>query len=269
MTEDTALDLVPLAALGALDGEEQTRFEAGRSDPRVQRELLVFERLVGQIGLASDPVPPSPAVRARVMAAAATPPLESRPPVNPSGRPAVAFWLALAAAVVLAMGALTWRTERNTARREAARARAEVETLAAKNRDLQGRLDLTQQRLEVAESFRRLLAQPSTRVALLAGLPAAPLAWGRVVWSADRREAVLLTAGLPPAPAGKAYEAWVIASGPPVAAGVFRTDNIGAAVHALTRLDDVAHAKTFAVTLEPESGTSAPTGPMVLAGPAL
>ena len=270
MTEDTALDLVPLAALGALDGEEQTLFEAEKHDPRVQRELLVFERLVGQIGLASDPVPPSGAVRARVMAAASTaaPLVESRPP-SPSGRSTVALWLALAAAVVLALGALTWRTERDAARREAARARAEVETLAATNRDLQSRLDLTEQRLEVAESFRRLVAQPSTRVALLAGLPAAPLAWGRVVWSADRREAVLLTAGLPPAPAGKAYEAWVIASGPPVAAGVFRTDNIGAAVHALTRLDEVAHAKTFAVTLEPESGAPAPTGPMVLAGPAL
>ena len=121
----------------------------------------------------------------------------------------------------------------------------------------------------MAEAFRRLVAQPSTRVALLAGLPAAPLAWGRVVWSADRREAVLLTAGLPPRPAGKAYEAWVIASGAPVAAGVFRTDNIGAAVHALTPLEDVARAKTFAVTLEPEAGTAAPTGPMVLAGPAL
>ena len=121
----------------------------------------------------------------------------------------------------------------------------------------------------MVEAFRSLVAQPSTRVATLAGLPAAPTARGRVVWSADRREAVLLTAGLPPAPPGKAYEAWVIASGAPVGAGVFRTDSAGAAVHTLPRLEDMTHATTFAVTLEPEAGTAAPTGPMVLAGPAL
>ena len=47
------------------------------------------------------------------------------------------------------------------------------------------------------------------------------------------------------------------------------TDNIGVAVHTLTRLDDVAHAKTFAVTLETEAGSATPTSPMILAGPAL
>lgn len=267
MTDDSSLDLAPLAALGSLDGPDRSAFEAARHDPLVQSELLTWERLVGQIGLASEPVPPGPGVRPRVMAAAVPLPLVA-PPRAPR-RPSVATWLSLAAAAALALGALTWRMERDTARREAARARAELETLAALNRDLRSRLDATQRRLEVAEAFRRLVGQPSTRVALLAGLPAAPLAWGRVVWSADRREAVLLTAGLPIAPAGKAYEAWVIASGAPVPAGVFRTDNVGRAVHDLTRLDDLARAKTFAVTLEPEAGTAAPTGPMVLAGPAL
>ena len=267
MTDDTALDLAPLAALGTLDGPDRTAFEAASGDPVVRRELVSFERLVGQIGLASEPVAPDPGVRARVMAAmagtsAAAPPTRSR-------GPSLLTWLPLAAAAALAIGALTWRNQRDTARREVARARAEATTLTVQNHDLQARLEATQRRLEVAEAFRSLVAQPSTRVATLAGLPAAPAARGRVVWSADRREAVLLTAGLPPAPAGKAYEAWVIAAGAPIAAGVFRTDNLGAAVHALPRLEDMAHAKTFAVTLEPEAGTAAPTGPMVLAGPAL
>ena len=267
MTEDTVLDLAPLAALGALDGPDRSAFDAVRSDPLVRRELLAFERLVGQIGLASESVAPGPEVRARVMADAGDAPAQVRS--SAPRRPSLLTWLPLAAAVLLALGAFTWRTERDAARREAARARAEAETLTVQNRDLQRQLEVTQGRLEVAEAFRSLVAQPSTRVAMLAGLPAAPGARGRVVWSADRREAVLLTSGLPAAPAGKAYEAWVIAAGPPIAAGLFRTDNIGAAVHTLPRLEDMAHAKTFAVTLEPEAGTTAPTGPMVLAGPAL
>ena len=261
MTEDSILELAPLAALGALDGPDRTAFEAASGDPAVRRELASFERLVGQIGLASEPVEPGPGARARVMAAAVQP--------TWSQGPSLLTWLPLAAAAVFAIGALTWRIERDTARREAARARSEAATLTALNHDLQGRLEATQRRLEVAEAFRNLVAQPSTHVVALAGLPAAPAARGRVVWSAERREAVLLTAGLPPAPAGKAYEAWLIAAGAPIAAGVFRTDNIGAAVHTLPWLEDMAQAKTFAVTLEPEAGTAAPTGPMVLAGPAL
>ena len=267
MTDDTALDLAPLAALGALDGLDRTAFEAASGDPVVRRELLAFERLVGQIGLASERVAPAPGVRARVMAAVAEPPAKVQPPA--ARGPSLLTWLPVAAAAVLAVGALTWRNQRDTARREVASARAEAETLIAQNRDLQARLEATQRRLEVAEAFRSLVAQPSTRVVALAGLPAAPAARGRVVWSAERREAVLFTAGLPPAPAGRAYEAWLIAAGAPIAAGVFRTDTLGAAVHALPRLEDMAHAKTFAVTLEPEAGTAAPTGPMVLAGPAL
>ena len=90
-----------------------------------------------------------------------------------------------------------------------------------------------------------------------------------MIWNPDGREAVLLATGLPTPPAGKAYEAWVIAGGAPVPAGVFRADESGRAVHPLPRLEDTARAKTFAVTLEPEAGTAAPSGPMVLAGPAI
>jgi len=272
MSSETLFELAPLAALGSLDGAERSAFDvASGGDPALRRELLALEQLVGQIGLGSEPVAPAPAVRARVMAAAAaaprTAPAEGRP--SPSRGPHLLPWLSLAAAAVLALGAFTWRSERDAARREAARAQAEAATLTAQNLDLRARLEVTQRRLDVAEAFRSLVAQPTTRVAMLAGLPAAPAARGRVVWNADWREAVLLTAGLPTAPAGKAYEAWVIAAGAPVAAGLFRTDAAGAAVHTLPRLEDVAHAKTFAVTLEPEAGTEVPTGPMVLAGPAL
>jgi hypothetical protein len=178
-------------------------------------------------------------------------------------------WLPLAATVVCALSAFLWRAQRNEARSLIARAEAESQNLTAQNRDLRGHLEFAKRRLDEAAAFRALVAHPGSRLSGLAGLPAAPAARGRVVWNADRREAVLLASGLPPAPEGKAYEAWVIAGGAPVAAGLFRADEEGGAVHSLPRLEDVARAKTFAVTLEPEGGTAAPTGPMVLAGPAL
>ena len=86
------------------------------------------------------------------------------------------------------------------------------------------------------------------------------------MWHAGRREAVLLASGLAAAPAGKAYELWIIAKAAPVPAGVFQVDAQGRAVFRLPEGLDFAGVKTFAVTLEPEAGVPAPTGPMVLAG---
>jgi anti-sigma-K factor RskA len=279
VTEEALLELAPIAALGALDGEDGRAFIAeGAAHPTVVRELRMFEDLVARLGLASEWIPPRADLGARVLAAAtSTPratstPADPRPPDRSLERPSPSLWrmwLPLAAAGVAALGALTLRSERDEARRLFARAQIESENLANQNRDLQSRLRATERRLEAAEAFRALVAHPGSRVAGLAGLPSAPAARGRVVWNAERREAVLLATGLPPTPAGKAYEAWVIAGRAPVAAGVFRVNETGTAVHPLPRLDDVARVKTFAVTLEPEAGTVAPTGPMVLAGPAL
>jgi anti-sigma-K factor RskA len=101
----------------------------------------------------------------------------------------------------------------------------------------------------------------------LAGLDPAPRARGRVLWNAASREAILLASGLERAPAGKAYEIWVIGpSKKPVPAGLFQPGPDGSVVVALPRVEDTARPNTFAVTVEPAAGSAAPTGDMVLAG---
>jgi anti-sigma-K factor RskA len=62
-------------------------------------------------------------------------------------------------------------------------------------------------------------------------------------------------------------EIWVIGpSKAPVPAGVFQPRPDGSALVSLPKVEDTARPNTFAVTLEPEAGSAAPTGPMVLAG---
>jgi anti-sigma-K factor RskA len=58
----------------------------------------------------------------------------------------------------------------------------------------------------------------------------------------------------------------VIAGQAPVPAGTFQVDPWGAALVRLPALPETARAKTFAVSLEPEWGSAAPTGPIVLLG---
>jgi hypothetical protein len=266
MSDERFLELVPLAALGALDGEERAAFEAAlASSPVLQRELAAFKEAAGQIGAGTPPLAPASAVRERVMRATqpAGAPVSRRAQQPAAPR---ASWLvpALAAALVgsVALGLLQTRrlvaeraaalADANEARQQADRARAEADAL----REALAR--------EVA--FRDLVTLPETRVASLAGLAAAPQARARIVWHQTRQEAVLVATGLTPAPPGKAYELWIIAKAAPVPAGVFQVDARGRAVFRLPPGLSYLDVKTFAITVEPEAGTLAPTGPMVLAG---
>ncbi|MDQ3804367.1 MAG: anti-sigma factor, partial [Acidobacteriota bacterium] len=98
--------------------------------------------------------------------------------------------------------------------------------------------------------------------ASLAGTKTAPQASARVAYDRASGRALLLAYGLPPAPAGKAYQLWFIADGKPLPGGVFKTDDRG---HA--RLSDRLPAATpaaFAVTLEEERGEQTPKGDMYL-----
>jgi anti-sigma-K factor RskA len=271
MTAERLVELAPLAALGALDGEDRSSFERELvTSPALAAELASFEELVGRLAREIAPVPPGPAVRRRVLeatgprpaAGAAEPAAAARPA---RGRPVLA-WLATAAAVVLGIGFLVARLQRDAARRDADVAAARAESLSAQVRDTLSQVDRLRKQVEEERAVRDLIAHRESRVATLAGLPAAPDARARVVWNPTSREAVLLADNLSPAPAGKAYEVWVIAGAQPVAAGTFQTDASGRALFRLPSLDDVARVKTFAVTVEPAEGTAAPTGPMVLAG---
>jgi anti-sigma-K factor RskA len=156
--------------------------------------------------------------------------------------------------------------QRNAARREAAFERAAAQEARQVAQRAQAESASLREALAIEVAFRELVIRPQSRVASLAGLAPAPEANARVVWHSERREAVLLASGLAPAPAGKAYELWIIAKAAPVPAGVFQVDPQGRAVFRLPAGLDFAGVKTFAVTLEPEAGVPAPTGPMVLAG---
>ena len=258
--EDRYRDLVPLAALGALDGEDALEFRRHLDTcASCQVELAALERVAAAIGTSVDPLPPPPGLRQRVLAAAGT-------PLSPTAaiRPPRAFpWLATlatAAAVALALGLLVTREE---LQRERARARA----LAAEVDRTRRELADVQDALAEARSVRDLVVQPDSRLTLLAGLAPAPGARARIIWNASTRQAVLIAFGLRPSAPGQAYEVWVIGeSKRPVPAGVFQPAADGTALVKLPPVEETARPRTFAVTVEPAAGSASPTGPMVLAG---
>jgi anti-sigma-K factor RskA len=79
------------------------------------------------------------------------------------------------------------------------------------------------------------------------------------------RGVLLLASNLPPAPAGKRYEMWVIpTSGKPLPAGLFQTESNGTAAHLREGPLDLDATAAVAVTLEDEAGAPQPTSKPIL-----
>jgi anti-sigma-K factor RskA len=174
-------------------------------------------------------------------------------------RPRQSFWQrygALAAALAFAALLVTLFVVWN---RDRAR-QAEIARLA---RDLQ----TTQEQLRREQEKSGMLTAQDTSFVNLAGTQMAPQAHARLAVNKSG-SAMMVAEGLPQAPAGHDYQIWFIADGKPIPGGVFKPDAAG---HAEMREQIPVQARgatAFAVTLEPQGGTSAPTGQKYLLGAA-
>jgi hypothetical protein len=82
----------------------------------------------------------------------------------------------------------------------------------------------------------------------------------------SRLGVLLIASNLPPLPAGRAYEMWVIyKGGAPRPAGLFEGAAQGSALHILSGPIDTQALAVVAVTNEPEAGSPAPTSTPIIA----
>ena len=109
-----------------------------------------------------------------------------------------------------------------------------------------------------------LLRDPATRDHTLHGAGPTPQAKGRFLWN-ESGEGHIFATNLPTAPEGKIYAVWTIAqNSAPRYVGTIKTDADGQGGLHINASRGDKPIETFAVTLEPEGITAAPTGPMVL-----
>ncbi len=247
-----------LYALGALEGDEKRAIESHVAGcTPCSEKLAAAQGRMSMIGLAAPEVVPSPGVKEKLMRqiVGSSTGRGGTIAVMPSKKAGV-FEGWLWAMVPLAGGfacalvflwlhvlqldsqidALNQRTQQQDT--ELAKERSVVDMLGAKDTVV---VSLTEQKQQ-------------------------PLGTARVLYNA-KRGLLVYNGTLPPAPADKSYQLWLVpTNGAPISAGVFEsseggTDRITAEVPAGTT------AKAFAVTLEPRGGKPAPTGPFVLLGP--
>jgi hypothetical protein len=175
-------------------------------------------------------------------------------------RPALGVAAAAALAGLVLLGAATlalWGRNRSLS--------AEVARLSGQLRDAEGELAGQREQLAGARDVDALLSAPATRVAEMSGKKPAPQAHASIAYDRSTGRAVIMATGLPPCPAGHAYQLWLIADNKPLPGGTFTTDAAGRA-RMSDRLPPGHAAPTFAVTLEREGGVPAPEGDVFLLG---
>jgi anti-sigma-K factor RskA len=260
MNHDEVAELAAAYALGALDGEERARFEAllAAGDADARAALRDFESTVATLAAETAESPP-PALKSLLMARIDS---EERSRGNVtrvlsmprSAPPRRSLWTvvavsAIAAGVAAIAVGLAVSTVYDRRIGQLAQEQAQLKEELARQ-----------------ESLVTIFQDPATQVAALSGLAPAPQAKARILWHATAG-GLLVAQGLPPAPAGKAYELWAITgTGAPVPAGVFAVDARGVGSLRVAPLRSGAPPDTFAVTLEPAGGVTAPTGSMYLVG---
>lgn len=245
-------DDLALLALGALQGEDRVALEKHLEEcPACRREL---ERLRGDMALvalsASGPAPPKRS-RERLMKAIAQEPREQKITARQSSFSWTFLpWLATAALLLLA-GFFWLQSDR----------------LAQRVAQLQDESAQQEAQLERArEVVSTLTSTDALRVTLVAA-QAPPQPQGKAIYVRGRSSLIFLASNMPVLPPQKAYELWLIpTNGAPIPAGVFKPDSRGSATVVEPPLPGGVEAKAFAITVEPEQGSSSPTMPILMMG---
>jgi hypothetical protein len=251
MNCDELRDDYELYALGIAEDPEldEIRAHLNRDCPTCVPGVRGARQLIALVGATAPSAEPPARLRKRVLAAVGG---QSSSRLNWSP-----VWAAVAAGAVIAAVVFNFRASRSS---------AELAQSAADLRGAQSEAAAHSRELERLHQAFAILNQPDVKQATFGGgAPQPPR--GRVFLD-PARGVLLLASNLPPAPAGKIYEMWVIPKakgGKPIPAGLFQSAADGTALYVLPGPVDVAGTAALAVTVEVAAGATAPNLPPVFA----
>jgi anti-sigma-K factor RskA len=240
MVHDDYKEMIPARALSALDAaEERVLNEHLENCAECRKELEDWQATAAALSLTPDPAEPSPQVRERILSEVRKDLSSNVIPIRTTSKRNI--WssfgsLGVIAAVVLfaalSIGlAVLWRQN---------------------------------QRLTRDREFVELVNTPGARVSELRGTDPGQSATAKLAYDRTGR-AILMASKLPNVPQGKAYQLWfIVGDKPPVPGKTFVPDSAGNAVLNDELPRAAIDANVFAITVEPERGSNAPTSPIYL-----
>src|SRR5688500_3427615 len=227
--------------------------DAIKDDERPELEPPILQGLAQAV----PQVDPPHELRARLLRSVSS----TSPTAAVASRP-VGWWLATAASLAL-VASLSLYT---------AQLRTRITGLEIELRDARARADAAQQQTIVAQRTATgaqtavaILTAPDVARVDLAGQPVSPGASARAFWSRSRGM-VFNASNLPPLPAGRTYQLWVVTAQAPISAGLLTPDLQGSVSEIFNTPPDIPQPVAMAVTIEPAGGVPAPTGDRYLVG---
>jgi anti-sigma-K factor RskA len=289
MDHDRLKELLPLEALGTLDGEDARAMAAHLAEgcDECEAELRSFREALAAMAIAAVDDGPSDRIwerlDRRLQSTAADPAahtVNDRPAGRATDRPArdgvsrawrIVAVAASVASIALAVTIGNYATRIVAIREENSSRLAALEmqsrALASQLEDRNRELATLRDQISVSGRLTQAVLAPDARIIRLGPLPPAPDASGIVAVAPARNQAVLQVAGLPQPPPGKEYELWWIGSkSGPVKAALFAPAADGEATVASTLPPSGEQLLASAITLEPAGGVDKPTGAMYLKG---
>ena len=244
MVHEDYKEMIPARALSALDAaEERALNEHLENCSECRKELEEWQATAATLAVVADPVEPSPKVRERILNEVRQD--LSTAEVVPFRSTSRNIWrsfgsLGAMAAVVLFTALIVG-----------------LVVLWRENRAINDELAVKNQFVEVATT-------PGARVSELKGIDLGSGATATLAYDRSGR-AILIADKLPSVPQGKAYQLWfIVGKNPPMPGKTFSPDDAGKGVLKDEMPKEALDSPIFAITLEPQGGVSAPTGPIYL-----
>ena len=244
MVHEDYKEMIPARALSALDAaEERALNEHLENCDECRKELEEWQATAATLAVVADPAEPSPKVRERILSEVRRD--LSAPEVIPFRSTSRNVWrsfgsLGAMAAVVLFTALIVglvviWRENSSI-----------------------------KERLAQANEFAQVASSPGGKTSELKGIDLGSGATARLAYD-KTGHAMLIAQKLPRAPQGKAYQLWfIVGKNPPMPGKTFSPDDEGNGVLRDQMPTEALESAIFAITLEPQGGVTAPTGPIYL-----
>ncbi|HEX8681878.1 MAG TPA: anti-sigma factor [Ardenticatenaceae bacterium] len=289
--------MLPAYVLGALEPDEMVAVEEYVNEHRaLLRRLDELEESIGKLAVTAPHAPLPGDAKERLMArvradveqatvtdATAAPFLSIVAPLPPTTQPVVeprrtnpprrswfrvlnpAWVTAVGAAAMLVLAltysnqmrgrAITLQNQLDDSRGQLAQVREEAGTLQSQNAALLQQLQAEEQRLALLTGTNRTYTMAATEEA--------PGAGGALFTTGD--EGVLVLHGLQPLPEDQTYQLWLLGDAAPVPAGLVEITDVAPDWSVLALPAGAGEYAGIAISIEPSTGSEAPTGPIVLA----
>ncbi len=257
ITCETIADLLPAAALDAVSADERLVVQGHVAGcRRCAAELAELEEAGALLAEAVPQFEPPADLKGRVLAAAlAERPSDTAPRrgglrLLPTRLHVAPMWGAVAAAVIVSVGSLTW----------AASLQSQIATLSAQ-------AQVAQDEREKAASYDavvNVLASNQLAVRSLTPASASLQAKGTVWLDPSTGRGMIMMHGLPQLPPGRAWQLWFVRGDTRESGGLLWTDRGGSGYTLIKVPTNLQSYDSIGITEEPATGSPWPTTPRVV-----